>query len=73
MNTDTKSLLAEQHQNTRLDAVEKMNEIRARWATTHNFEACENMLNEITGAIMNLKQREPEKHAPSGPNIGNAG
>ena len=48
---------AEQHRNTRHDAVEKMNEIRARWANTHNFESADNMLNEITGAIFNLKQR----------------
>ena len=61
METDKiKSLLAEQHRNTRHDAIDKINEIRDRWSKTHNFSICDNMFNEITGAIMNLKQREPE-------------
>jgi len=54
------SLLAEQHRNTRHDAIDKINEIRDRWSKTHNFSICDNMFNEITGAIMNLKQRKPE-------------
>lgn len=62
METDkVKSLLAEQHRNTRHDAIDKMNEIRERWSRTHDFTISDNMFNEITGAIMNLKQREPEK------------
>lgn len=61
METDkVKSLLAEQHRNTRHDAIDKMNEIIERWSKTHDFSLCNNMLNEITGAIINLKQREPE-------------
>lgn len=61
METDkVNSLLAEQHRNTRHDAIDKINEIRDRWSKTHNFSICDNMFNEITGAIMNLKQREPE-------------
>lgn len=61
METDKiNSLLAEQHRNTRHDAIDKINEIRDRWSKTHNFSICDNMFNEITGAIMNLKQREPE-------------
>lgn len=60
METDkVKSLLSEQHRNTRHDAIDKINEIRDRWSKTHNFSICDNMFNEITGAIMNLKQREP--------------
>jgi hypothetical protein len=45
------------HRNTRHDAVEKMLEIRARWAKTHNFAMCDAMLDEITGAIMNIPIR----------------
>jgi hypothetical protein len=61
METDKiNSLLAEQHRNTRHDAIDKINEIRDRWSKTHNFSICDNMFNEITGAIMNLKQRKPE-------------
>jgi len=56
---ETKSLLAAQHRNTRHDAADKIQEIRDRWSRTHNFEAADKMLDEITGAIMNLKQREP--------------
>lgn len=52
--------LTEQHRNTRHDSIEKMDEIRARWSENYNFTSAENMLNEITGAIMNLKQREPK-------------
>ena len=55
-----KMALCEQHRNTRHDAVEKMNEIRARWAEKYDFASAESMFNEITGAIINLKQREPE-------------
>jgi len=55
-----KMALCEQHHNTRHDAIEKMNEIRARWAEKYDFSNADNMLNEITGAIMNLKQREPK-------------
>lgn len=59
MTQEIKDLLAMQHRNTRHDAVEKMQEIRDRWSKTHNFEASERMVDEIAGAIMNLKQREP--------------
>lgn len=52
--------LKEQHRNTRHDAVDKIMEITERWGETHSFTACEAMLNEITGAIINLKQREPD-------------
>lgn len=54
-----KLALKEQHQNTRHDAIEKILEITARWSVTHNLSVADNMLNEITGAILNLKQREP--------------
>lgn len=52
-------LLKEQHRNTRHDVIDKMTEIRAKWAKTHDFSMADEMMNEITGAIMNLKQREP--------------
>jgi ferritin-like metal-binding protein YciE len=55
-----KKALAEQHKNTRHDAIEKMQEIRNRWGEKYNFSMCDSMLDEITGAIMNLKQRTPE-------------
>lgn len=61
---DTKQIntaLAEQHRNTRHDAVEKMAEIQARFLENYSFPpAVENMLNEMSGAIMNLKQRSPK-------------
>ena len=59
-NDKVKSLLAEQHRNTRHDAIDKMNEIKERWSRTHDLYLFDNIFNEITGAIMNLKQREPE-------------
>ncbi len=52
--------LAEQHRNTRHDAIDKMNAIRDEWVKRYDFSTAERMLDEITGAIMNLKQREPE-------------
>ena len=55
-----KTALAEQHRNTRHDAVEIMQQIRVRCEEKHNFSICEPMLNEITEAIMNLKQRTPK-------------
>jgi hypothetical protein len=48
--------LLEQHKDTRHDAVDKILEIRERWGKTHNFSVADSMFNEITGAIMNLKQ-----------------
>lgn len=45
---------------TRWISIEKMDEIRAMWSERYNFDSAENMLNEITSAIMNLKQREPK-------------
>jgi hypothetical protein len=51
--------MAEQHKNTRYDAIDKMNEIRARYAEHYDYSLAEDMLNEITGAIFNLKQRSP--------------
>jgi hypothetical protein len=56
---ETKEFLSRQHRNTRHDAVGKLQEIRDRWSGTHNIEASDRMLDEIAGAIMNLKQREP--------------
>lgn len=53
--------LKEQHRNTRHDAVEKLTEIRAKYADGYSFPpAAEAMFNEMCGAIMNLKQREPK-------------
>ena len=53
---------AEQHRNTRHDAIDKITEIRARWEEKgYNFSPSDNMMNEIMGAIMNLKQREPKE------------
>lgn len=50
--------LEEQHKNTRQDAIDKILEIRERWGKTHNFSMADSMLNEITGAILNLKQSD---------------
>lgn len=48
---------AEQHRNTRHDAIDKINEIREEWSKTHDFSMTDKMFDEIIGAIMNLKQR----------------
>lgn len=52
-------ILAEQHRNTRHDACDAITEIRSKWREKYDFKNSEPMLNEITGAIMNLKQRKP--------------
>lgn len=49
---------AEQHRNTRRDAVDLIIEIKAKWAKTHDFSPADDMITEMIGAIMNLKQRE---------------
>jgi hypothetical protein len=49
---------AEQHRNTRHDAVDLIIDIKAKWAKTHDFSPSDDMITEMIGAIMNLKQRE---------------
>jgi len=52
-------LLAEQHRNTRHDAIDKIEEIYSDWqADPDNFDVG-NCINKIISAIMNLKQRSP--------------
>lgn len=51
-------LLAEQHRNTRHDAIDKINEISRKHNC--NCPTFQQMFIEITSAIMNLKQREPD-------------
>jgi hypothetical protein len=58
--TDEEKMLVQQHKNTRHDAVDRMLEIRAKYSDKFTFpEAAEAMFNEMTGAVMNLKQRKP--------------
>lgn len=53
--------LKEQHRNTRHDAVEAMQRVRAKYIDGYSFpQAAEDMFNEMCGAVMNLKQREPD-------------
>ena len=59
-NDKIRILLAEQHRNTRHDACDKILEIRAKWAKTHDFSPSDMMMDEIVGSILNLKQREPQ-------------
>lgn len=59
MDADLKLKLAEQHRNTRHDAVEKVLEIREQWQKMgYDFSVADKILDQISGAIMNLKQRE---------------
>jgi hypothetical protein len=50
--------LAEQHRNTRHDAIDVVQEVREKWDKTHSFP--ELMFNEMVGRIMNLRQRTPD-------------
>lgn len=38
----------------------KINEIRSRWAKTHDFSMCDPMLNEITGMVLNTSLILPD-------------
>lgn len=53
-----RKLLAEQHCNTRHDAIDVVNEISSKYQ--QGAMGIQQMIDEITSAIMNLKQREPD-------------
>lgn len=52
--------LAEQHRNTRHDAIDEINKIVSVWADKYDFVLDDFRVKEITQAVMNLKQRKPE-------------
>ena len=66
-NKEQYTLLKKQHRNTRHDAVDKIEEIYSRYEDEYGkssflfSEVVQNMMNEITGAVFNLKQRFPEE------------
>ena len=51
-------LLAEQHRNTRHDAIEQLNSIYNDFIENDGFDVGDT-INKIEKAIMNLKQRSP--------------
>lgn len=53
-NEERQLIAKTQHRNTRHAAIEKIEAIRAKWSETHDFSSSDSMMNEITGAIMNL-------------------
>jgi len=54
--------LEKQHRNTKHDSIEKIQEVRSRYAEIFTFPpATDQMFNEMCGAIMNLRIRKPKK------------
>lgn len=54
-------LLKEQHKNTRHDTIEVMLKIQEKYDAYIFPPAAYDMVNQMMGAIMNLKQRQPIK------------
>ena len=54
-------LLKEQHNNTRHDSIEEMLKTQEKYNTYTFPPAAYDMVNQMMGAIMNLKQRQPRK------------
>lgn len=58
---EVRLLLAEQHRNTRHDAVDEILAVRNKFDTKYKFPpAANDMINQMSGAIINLKQRSPQ-------------
>lgn len=58
---EVRLLLAEQHRNTRHDAVDEILAVRNKFDTQYKFPpATGDMINQMSGAIINLKQRSPQ-------------
>ena len=51
--------LKEQHRNTRHDSIDEVQRINKRWDDERGIQIDQDFVNEIVGAIMNLKQRKP--------------